>query len=187
MSKAEMGGSNTPENIRDLWQTPPEVFAYFQDHYNLKVDIAAVPEVALCNTYVTPQQDALKQDWGDIARKAGGGIWCNPPYSLLQPWVDKAVEAAENGATVVMLVHGNYDAKWFKTMYETCDKIFLLGGGRLSFIRADTGKPADGNKRPSVFAVWRGKSERPNALVKLIQKSELLEAGRKLLDKKETA
>lgn len=181
MSKADIGGSNTPPEVKDLWMTPPEVFAYFDHYYDLCVDIAALPESALCNTYVTPEQDALKQDWAALAKKAGGGIWCNPPYSNLQPWVDKAAEAAEKGATVVMLVHGNYDTAWFKTMYETCDKIFLLNGGRLSFIRADTGKVGNGNKRPSVFAVWRGKSNRPNALIKLIDKHAMLKRGAEFL------
>lgn len=185
MSKSDIGGSNTPDEFKDLWMTPPEVFAYFNHYYNLRVDVAALPESALCNTYVTPEQDALKQDWAALAKKAGGSIWCNPPYSVLQPWIDKAIEAADNGATVVMLVHGNYDTKWFKRMHETCDKIFLLNGGRLAFIRADTGKKGDGNKRPSVFAVWRGKSNRPKALITLIDKATVMKRGAEFLRKQQ--
>ncbi len=179
--KNDIGGSNTPAEVKDLWRTPPEVFAYFEHHYNLKVDIACVPETALCDTFITPEQDALKQDWAAIAEKAGGGIWCNPPYSQMQPWVDKAIEASENGATVVMLTHGNYDAKWFSDIYKTADKIFLLGGGRLSFIRADTGERGGGNKRPSIFAIWRGKMQRKNALIKMVDRNELIEKGEKLI------
>ena len=51
--------------------------------------------------YFDEEEDSLQQDWS-----AFGTIWCNPPFSadLIGRFVAKAIEAAEQGSTVVLLL-----------------------------------------------------------------------------------
>lgn len=82
--------SKTPEPQRDLWQTPPYVFKYYDARFNFSHDVAATATNALANCYYTEDDDALTKDWGRSA-------WCNPPYSDTSAWVDKAIEQTSHG------------------------------------------------------------------------------------------
>lgn len=56
--------SKTPEPQRDLWQTPPYVFKYYDARFNFSHDVAATASNALANCYYTEDDDALTKDWG---------------------------------------------------------------------------------------------------------------------------
>lgn len=74
--------------------------------------------------------DALSQDWTLLARHGGIKVWCNPPYANVRggimSWVKKAIEAAESGADVYMLLPNSTDAKWFELAYNWGARITLL-------------------------------------------------------------
>lgn len=55
--------------------------------------------------------DGLAQDWAE-----GERIWCNPPFSDLWPWLEKAHNAR---ATVVLLLPANRtEQPWWQTFVE---------------------------------------------------------------------
>lgn len=140
--------SNTPVDVRDLWQTPRPYFEYWNTVYKFEIDVAAADYNHLCPKYFTIEDNALVQDW-DRAN------WCNPPYSDIGPWVDKAIAEAEKGKTTVMLVPSNVDTKWFqKVMDSPFTRVTLLSGGRIRFIRADTQEPVGSNPRGSMFITF---------------------------------
>ncbi|UIW10571.1 adenine methyltransferase [Aeromonas phage BUCT695] len=139
--------SNTPDDIRDLWQTPRPYFDFFNTvmGYNFECDVAAADYNHLCQKYFTEEDNSLVCDWTK-------SNWCNPPYSDIGPWVEKAIEECEKGNKTVMLVPSNIDTKWFMKIiaYKRARVVFLVGG-RIKFIRADTQEPVGSNPRGSMF------------------------------------
>lgn len=148
----DYGGSNTPPEHRDSWRTPPELFAGINAEFRFCGDVAASADNALHHCYLTEKKDALKADW--IKHFGGGFVWCNPPYSSITPWVEKANQECINGIGTVMLVPADTSVGWFNLARQACTEVRFITGGRLSFIRADTGKPVNGNNKGSMLIIW---------------------------------
>lgn len=144
--------SHTPIDIRDLWQTPPEIFAALNREFRFIADVAASNLNHLLPIYLTEHEDALNQDWA--AQFPIGFAWCNPPYSDISPWVAKATEEAKKGMGTVMLVPADTSVGWFSQARKSCTEVRFITNGRLSFIRADTGKPVNGNNKGSMLLIW---------------------------------
>ena len=114
----------------DEWRTPPEFFAACAKEFGpFDMNAAATSESALCQRYFTIADDALVQDWGTAT------VWCNPPYSALAAWVEKACRAARAGATVVMLVPASTDTGWWHDGVSAATEVRFLRG-RLRFLDA---------------------------------------------------
>lgn len=160
--------SNTPEAIRDLWGTPRAIFDTLNTEFNFLLDVAASIENRLVSAFFSESMDALQQQWPPVP------CWCNPPYSDIGPWIDKAIEASCRGATVVMLVPADTSVAWFRKAWDTAAEVRFING-RISFINAETRRPVAGNNKGSVLLIWTpepldGRSPR----VQLIQREELL-------------
>lgn len=138
--------------------TAPEVFDPLNKRFRFTLDVAASPTNAKCNTYITLADDGLVQPWV-------GRIWCNPPYSDIEPWIDKAWTEWEDGRpeVIAMLLPANRTEQgWWQDLIEPYRdglgpdlKIEFLRG-RMRFIRmgADTIGP---NERPPFgccLAIW---------------------------------
>ncbi len=78
--------------------------------------------------YFTPEMYGLAQIWDGVC-------WCNPPYGReIGKWVRKAWLAAEDGATVVMLLPARTDTAWFHDyIYNRTDVEIRFLRGRLKF------------------------------------------------------
>jgi phage N-6-adenine-methyltransferase len=125
--------------------TSPEVFAPLHERFRFSIDVAALPHNAKCERFYTPDDDGLAQSW------AGERVWCNPPYSSIEPWVCKAWrEIVDDGRRylpggaelIVMLLPANRTEQgWWQRQVEP----FRLQGrvlveflpGRLRFIAHD--------------------------------------------------
>ena len=159
--------SNTPLNIRDLWQTPEGLFNNLDLEFDFTCDVAASSENSLCDYYFTKEFDALKEEvWGEVN-------WCNPPYSDITPWINKAIEQHELGQTTVMLVPADTSVKWFKLAYNSCNEVRFISG-RISFINAETQKPVNGNNKGSVLFIWRGHAPASSHTVSLVDRDQLI-------------
>ena len=156
--------SNTPENIRDLWQTPEEIFNTIDKEFNFVCDVAASYKNTFCKAYLDETQNSLLCSWSSIN-------WCNPPYSNITPWAKKAIEQHKLGKTIVMLVPADTSVKWFKIAYESCNEVRFISG-RISFINAETQKPVNGNNKGSVLFIWRGNAPKSSHTVTLINRDD---------------
>jgi len=157
--------SNAPENIRDLWQTPKEIFNKLDQEFYFTCDVAASDMNHLVSVYLTEDDDALDSAWHDVN-------YCNPPYSGITPWVNKAIiEHDAYDKTTVMLVPADTSVKWFKLAYESCNEVRFISG-RISFINAETQKPVNGNNKGSVLFIWRGCSPKNSHTVTLIERDD---------------
>lgn len=125
------------------WETPPDVFNYWDKIYQFTLDVCATNENKKVMNYFSPEEDGLTQDWGVNV------CWMNPPYGKeIIHWVKKASEAAEAGATVVALLPARTDTKWFHTYVLDKAHIHFLKG-RITFVGAPSAAPF-----PSMICVW---------------------------------
>lgn len=129
----------------DAWRTPKELFNVVQDEFHLIQDVAASADNTLLQSYWTKEDDALQQTWTEDA-------WCNPPYSLIGPFVQKAWEQSyQQHITTVVLIPAYTDPKYWSDYVMRAHEIRFLKG-RLSFLDEDGGKKTSA-RFPSVVVV----------------------------------
>ncbi|MEX0495971.1 phage N-6-adenine-methyltransferase [Raoultella terrigena] len=120
----DYGGSKTPKNERDYWQTPIEIFNALDREFGFWLDAAASESNALCAHYLTELDDSLNSEWTSC-----GAIWCNPPYSDIGPWVEKAAEQSRaQSQAVVMLLPADISTGWFISAMQSADELRLITG-----------------------------------------------------------
>jgi len=144
-------------------ETHPDDFARWDARYGpFTLDVAAAHHNAKCPRYFTRADDGLVQSW------AGERVWCNPPYSNLAAWTEKAWrEMGRDCRGIVMLLPANRcEQPWWQRWVEpwrdrpqyelgvTLTTEFLAG--QLRFIKpgATEIKP---NERPPfgcVLLIW---------------------------------
>jgi len=171
---------------RDAYRTPPELFAALDAEFDFKVDVAASESNALCVNFIDEQLNALACDWlpdPDNGVNEWHFVWCNPPYSDIGPWVRKAAEQSRQGIGCTMLVMADTSVGWYAEAIKTCQEVRFIVGGRISFIDPETGKPAAGNNKGSMFLIWHPFG-RTAPIVSHVQRDELLAKGRDFLAQK---
>lgn len=139
-------------NYKDDWATPSNVFEAIDSAFKgaFLLDVAATCKNAKCLDYITKQRDAIKQDWN-----AGGGLWwCNPPFSQVEAFLEKAWEEFEKGHYGIMLVPSNQETRWFRKNITECNLRRLVWPRRISFLHPDTGKSVTGNVVGSVLVAF---------------------------------
>ena len=120
----------------DEWGTPQDLFdGIVKKVGSFDLDVCASKDNYKVNKYYTIEDDGLKQEWN-------GKCWCNPPYSDIEPWVNKAIYAIGKKGyqpshkidtpKVVMLLPVNTDTKWFQKVFNNVKDIVFIKG-RLSF------------------------------------------------------
>jgi site-specific DNA-methyltransferase (adenine-specific) len=128
----------------DEWYTPQPLFDELNDEFHFNLDPCATPESAKCKTYFTIEDDGLSKKWG------GYRVFCNPPYSEINKWVEKAYrETREDNTVVVMLIPARTDTKYFHNfIYQRAEIRFVKG--RVHFSGADRAP------FPSMIVIFRG-------------------------------
>ena len=114
-------------NSYDYWATPQWMFDQLNDEFKFTTDVCASKDNHKCKEYFTKEQNGLKQKWKGVC-------WCNPPYGsgVIDKWMEKALEASIEGATVVCLVPAATSTKWWHN-YVMKGKIRFVKG-RIKFI-----------------------------------------------------
>ena len=105
----------------DIWATPQDFFNNLNAEFNFTLDPCALPDNTKCSKFYTPEQNGLKQDWSNET------VFCNPPYSDIKNWVEKAYNEAKRGAKVVMLIPARTDTRYFHD--------FIYGQHEIRFVR----------------------------------------------------
>ncbi|MDE2125281.1 MAG: adenine methyltransferase [Armatimonadetes bacterium] len=127
----------------DLWATPADFFARFNDEFQFTLDVCALPENAKCERFFTPAEDGLSQQWTGVC-------WMNPPYGrAIRHWVEKAYHSARAGATVVCLLPARTDTKWWHTWVKPFGETRFIQG-RLKFGNCKNSAPF-----PSAIVIFR--------------------------------
>lgn len=137
--------------------TSPEVFDPLHARFRFSIDVAAAEHNAKVPLYFSIADDGLEQSW------AGHRVWCNPPYSSIAPWVEKAWAECGSAELIVMIVPANRTEQgWWQEMvepYRDRDGSALRTEfikGRLRFIRKGATEIGP-NERPPfgcVLLIW---------------------------------
>lgn len=148
----------TKDEVDDR-ETDPAFFAKMEARFGkFDLDVAAAPHNAKCERYYTIDDDGLNSPW-DAWR-----IWCNPPYSNIGAWVEKAwtewrhpVEWRPTGIKplIVMLLPANRtEQRWWQELVEP-DRDRPYGDlhvdflpGRMRFIRPNAVIGPKGDRPP---------------------------------------
>ena len=127
------------------WETPQDFFDMLDAEFNFDLDAAATIENAKCERFFTIKENALWQKWSGV-------VWCNPPYGrIIGKFVKKGYEAAQSGATVVMLIPSRTDTQYWHNYVMRASEIRFVKG-RLYFKVNREGGPAP---FPSAVVVFR--------------------------------
>lgn len=140
--------------------THPRHFESFVDRFGeFTIDVAAAAHNTKCERYYDRDTNGLRQSW------AGELVWCNPPYSAIEPWVIKAWHEAPRTRGIVMLLPANRtEQKWWQRHVEP-HRDRVGGGltveflpGRMRFIKGgelDT-NPNDRPPFGCCLLIWTG-------------------------------
>ena len=115
----------TPENVKtttDTWLTPLWLINALGD---FDLDPCGIDGHDTAKNKIIWPQDGLKSDWF-------GKVWLNPPYSDLNPWMDKL----SNHGCGTALVFARTDTKWMQKHFRLADSVFFLEG-RIRFLDAN--------------------------------------------------
>ncbi|ELN2736581.1 phage N-6-adenine-methyltransferase [Pluralibacter gergoviae] len=182
---SDYGGSKTPVDQRNLWQTPRPLFEALNAEFSFVLDAAASAENALCRRYITEQEDTLTTPWADFMT-IPGYAWLNPPYSNILPFVQKAAAEIDSQIGTVMLVPADTSVGWFREAIETASEVRFIVGGRLSFVNPVSGKAVSGNNKGSMLLIWHP-YPRTHCQFTTVERDKLLAFGERLLARREAA
>lgn len=124
MTIAGFKASNHPQQVAkrgglshvDDRGTDPALFARLDARFSFTIDVAASPHNAKLKRYYAFEQDGLMQSW------AGERVWCNPPYSDIQPWLAMAWNnwwTTTPPELIVMLLPANRtEQRWWQELVE---------------------------------------------------------------------
>lgn len=115
------------------WQTPPGLFRMLDDIFHFDLDVAAEPNNALCKRFFTESSSGLEHSW-QADRPATVTCFMNPPYGhyIIEPWVIKAYEEWQAGATVVALLPARTETLWFQDFVMPATAHLFIRG-RIAF------------------------------------------------------
>lgn len=166
--------------MSDNWETPHEIFAALNAEFRFGFDVCAEHNTAKIPHYWTVEDDALSRDWSDAPNFYGEWLFCNPPYSKIMPWIQKAVDAQFNGVGTVMLVMCDPSVAWFSAAQSFASEIRFITNGRLAFLK--DGVPQKGNNKGSVIFVF-DPHRIGTGFTSYVDRDALMSKGQRLLNR----
>lgn len=148
----QVGRRGALEKVDDR-RTPRELWEPLNAEHRFTLDAAASVHNALCPMFYTIADNGLERSWRNHR------VWCNPPYSDIRPWVEKAWSArdVERAERIVMLLPSNRtEQRWWQELVEPYrdnggerELTVRFLAGRLRFdVPADTYNDPRGNRPP---------------------------------------
>jgi len=94
--------------------TPHWLFRQYDHRFGFTLDVAANERNRKTEAFFSIEDDGLAQPW------APHSVWCNPPYSSIEPWLVKAhAEFAAGCRAIVMLLPANRtEQTWWQRHVE---------------------------------------------------------------------
>ncbi len=100
----------------DCFETPQWLYDVLDAEFQFGLDAAATNDCHKCEVYLTPEQDALTQDWK--AASGGKAVFLNSPFhrSILPSFVAKAYNESQKGLEVVCILPYYKSYAWFRDL-----------------------------------------------------------------------
>ena len=130
-----MNKSTTPEKEKDLAQTPQWFVASLErligQPFDLDVCCLQKTAKARCHYSINDGNDGLSLPWNS------GFNFCNPPFSKIAPWIEKAAaEAGSRSATTAMIIPAKIETGYYRLAHSYASDIIKMPF-RLNFLRPD--------------------------------------------------
>lgn len=143
---AARGGAD--EDVDNRATTPADFAEFDRLLGPFTLDVAASAANTKCPRFFTIESDGLAQPW------RGDRVWCNPPYSRIGRWVEKAWSEHSATAGIAMLLPANRTEQgWWQHMVEpyrdreNSPLSVLFLPGRMRFIKSGSERVGP-NERP---------------------------------------
>ena len=164
MSLVRFKAQNHPQQTRyagsshdvDDRSLPVADFEKLNARFRFTIDAAASAQNAKCKRYWSEEDNGLEQSW------QGERVYCNPPYSSIEPWCVKAWSEPKAELIVMLLPANRTEQGWWQRHIETFRDRALSPltteflAGRLRFLKP--GQTEIGpNERPPfgiVLCIW---------------------------------
>ena len=129
-----------PKSKSDKWATPPEVYDPLHEEFKFNYDPCPID-------WEEGDADGLLTEWGS-------STFCNPPYSKVAKWIEKAHAEWKKGKTVVMLINAITDTKAFhEYIYGQAELRFIKG--RVKFINPLEPYKRQPSPKPSMLVIFK--------------------------------
>lgn len=153
----ENHNTTTPDDEKDLAQTPKWFIRALEQHLGLMFvrDVCALQATKKCTNYYSLTErgeNALELSWSPTN-------FCNPPFSDIVPWAQKAAVESQKGCITAMLIPDKPEVKYVRFCREFADTLIHMPF-RLKFLRPDGSDFLDkkgrkqGPKFPVVVALF---------------------------------
>lgn len=123
--------STTKESEKDCAQTPIWFIESVEKLYGKKFDLDAcsLPTTRKCQDYYSLEngEDGLLLPWQPLT-------WCNPPFSDILPWLEKAFLETLDGNHSFVIFPDNPETKYSRYAWDNADTIIRMPF-RLQFLR----------------------------------------------------
>ena len=129
-----------PVSKSDKWATPKDLYDKLNAEFHFNFDPCPIE-------WKDGDPDGLAIEWGSAS-------FCNPPYSKVSLWIEKAHSEWKKGKTVVMLMNAITDTKAFhKYIYNQAELRFIQG--RITFINPREPTKKAPNVKPSMLVIYK--------------------------------
>lgn len=129
-----------PKSKSDKWATPQALYDELHKEFDFNFDPCPI-------TWKPGDPDGLAIPWGTRT-------FCNPPYSQVAKWIEKAYNEYKQGKLVVLLINAITDSKAFhKYIYNQAEIRFIKG--RLCFVNPEQPDKKQPNVRPSMLVIFK--------------------------------
>lgn len=131
---------------KDDWETPWYFFRLLNKEFQFTLDACASDSNHKVDNYFTIKQNGLKQDW------KGNSVFCNPPFSKKDLWMQKCYEEGlkEHTSVVLLIPSTTETIAWHK--YCMNAYIIYLVKGRVNFV----GGKGNGSTFPLSVILFNG-------------------------------
>lgn len=133
--------TNTPKGEKDRAQTP----IWFMQALAARFDF--VPDLDVCAEGRTAKASAyysIDEGCNSLVLPWAPKNWCNPPFSNIKPWIEKAHAEAQSGAVTFMIFPDCPEVGYCRRSFELATHIYHMPF-RMRFLRPD-GTPFLDNK-----------------------------------------
>lgn len=128
-----MNNTTTPESEQDCAQTPWWFIRSLENYTRLEIelDTCCYQKTAKADLFCSLENghNGLKTQWVGIN-------YCNPPYSNVTPWIEKARDEAISGSTTLMLIPDKPEVGYTRLARQHADTVIHMPF-RLNFLRPD--------------------------------------------------
>jgi site-specific DNA-methyltransferase (adenine-specific) len=145
--------------LRQEWETPPDFWQAVDDVYDFQIDVCAHAENAKVPCFIGWVADALDlwNPWIIHESSERLRAWCNPGFSSVLPWHQRAFIEAQKHPSAIVAVIGIPGAsqEWYAFAQAHADEIIHLAS-RVNYLAPWPIKQTN-NNRESVLYIYRRK------------------------------